>query len=390
MQKLTCTLLFAFVLVVAARGADADAASTEVVRPPGTLKLVGLIHDGRALNRAHDVELQGDLAFVAGKGGSLAIINIADRTAPKLVSSLVDPVEFEDAETVMPAGNVLFLGTRDFFSIDISDAAKPRVLKKISDRPRIDLINGMALFGNHVLTANKSGYIGVFDVSDPADPKYAGALHTAGAGGPKKPHDIAVWGNHAIVVDAQQHEPHSVFIYRIALPGANKPLPAAEWTLTGRVSNIDNEGDLQGANRVVAWGGRYAGVGAFQPDRVGVIDVSDPARPRQLANMPVCDIDATGMAIYGSLLLVSGGECVEAIDVSTPWRPVSVAQYRGGALFPTRALRLGKTPRYDNGHDLVYRDGYIHVTAQNDNRLGILKVLDPKIRKLASRREENK
>jgi hypothetical protein len=389
MPNLTFTLLFPFVLAVAAPGADVAAASTEVVRPPGTLKLVGLIHDDRALNRAHDVELQGDLAFVAGKGGSLAIIDVADPTAPKLVSSLVDPVEFEDAETVMPMGNVLFLGTRDFLSIDISDPAKPRVLKKISDRPRIDLINGMALFGNHVLTANKSGYIGVFDVSDPADPKYVEALHTAGAGGPKRPHDIAVWGNHAIVVDTQQHQPHSVFLYRIALPGAKKPLPTAQWTLAGRVSSDDNDGDLQGANRVVAWGGRYAGVGAFQPDRVGVIDVSDPARPRQLANMPVCDIDATGMAIYGAMLLVSGGECVEAIDVSNPSRPVSVAQYRGGALFPTRALRLGKTPRYDNGHDLVYRDGYIYVTAQNDNRLGVLKVLDPKILELASGRQEN-
>jgi hypothetical protein len=389
MPNLTITLLFPFVLAVAAPGADVAAASTEVVRPPGTLKLVGLIHDDRALNRAHDVELQGDLAFVAGKGGSLAIIDVADPTAPKLVSSLVDPVEFEDAETVMPMGNVLFLGTRDFLSIDISDPAKPRVLKKISDRPRIDLINGMALFGNHVLTANKSGYIGVFDVSDPADPKYVEALHTAGAGGPKRPHDIAVWGNHAIVVDTQQHQPHSVFLYRIALPGAKKPLPTAQWTLAGRVSSDDNDGDLQGANRVVAWGGRYAGVGAFQPDRVGVIDVSDPARPRQLANMPVCDIDATGMAIYGAMLLVSGGECVEAIDVSNPSRPVSVAQYRGGALFPTRALRLGKTPRYDNGHDLVYRDGYIYVTAQNDNRLGVLKVLDPKILELASGRQEN-
>ena len=41
-------------------------ASTEVVRPPGALELVGLLRDDRALNRAHDVELQGDLAFVPG------------------------------------------------------------------------------------------------------------------------------------------------------------------------------------------------------------------------------------------------------------------------------------------------------------------------------------
>ncbi|MDZ7638201.1 MAG: hypothetical protein U5J83_08130 [Bryobacterales bacterium] len=245
----------------------------------------------------------------------------------------------------------------------------------------------MALFGHYVLTANKSGYIGIFDVGNPADPAFVEALHTAGTGGPQMPHDITVFGNHAIVADTRQHTPHSVYIYQIALPGSKTILPAAQWILTGRVSNKDNEGDLQGANRAVAWGGHYAAAGAFQPDRVGIIDVSNPAQPRQLANLPVCDIDATGMAIYGSLLLVSGGECVEAIDVSNPAQPVSVAQYRGGALFPTRALRRGGSVRYDNGHDLVYRDGYIYVTAQNDNRLGILKLADPQLRKLASQPE---
>ena len=360
-------------------------ASTEVVRPPGALELVGLLRDDRALNRAHDVELQGDLAFVPGKGGSLAIIDISDPTAPRLISSLVDSVEYEEAETVLPMGDVLLLGTSDLLSIDISDPANPRVLKKISDRPRIDRINGMVRFNNHLLTANKSGYIGVFDISNPKDPKYVEALHSAETGGPKQPHDIAVWGNHAIIVDTLQHKPSSVFIYRIAESGASKPLPVAKWTIVGRVSNSDNQGDLQGANRVVTWGGRYAGVGAFEPDRVGIIDVSNPTRPRQLANMPVCDIDATGMAIYGSMLLVSGGECAEAIDVTDPSRPVSVAQYRGGRLFPTRRYdqHVSGTPHYDNGHDLVYRDGYIYVTAQNDNSLGILKVTDPRIRKLA-------
>jgi len=361
------------------------AALPEVVRPPGALELVGVLHDDRALNRAHDVELQGDLAFVPGKGGSLAIIDISDPAAPKLVSSLVDPVEYEEAETVLPMGDVLLLGTSDLLSIDISDPANPRVLKKISDRPRIDRINGMVRFNNHLLTANKSGYIGVFDITNPKDPKYVEVLHSSETGGPKSPHDIAVWGHHAIVVDIKRHEPASIIIYRIAEPGVHKLLPAAKWTIVGRVSNSDNAGDLQGANRVVVWGGRYAGVGASQPDRVGIIDFSDPARPRQLANMPVCDIGANGMAIYGSLLLVSGGECVEAIDVTDPSRPVSVAQYRGGRLFPTRRYdqHVSGTPHYDNGHDLVYRDGYIYVTAQNDNSLGILKVTDPRIRKLA-------
>ncbi|MDZ7638202.1 MAG: hypothetical protein U5J83_08135 [Bryobacterales bacterium] len=127
MLHCTFRVLLTLVLLQAMDAGDSAAPSAESVRPAGTLELVGFVHDDRALNRAHDVEIQGDFAFVAGKGGSLAIVNIADPSAPKIVSALADPVEYEDAETVLPMGNVLFLGTRDFFAIDISDPATPRV-----------------------------------------------------------------------------------------------------------------------------------------------------------------------------------------------------------------------------------------------------------------------
>jgi hypothetical protein len=37
----------------------------------------------------------------------------------------------------------------------------------------------------------------------------------------------------------------------------------------------------------------------------------------------------------------------------------------------------------DNAHDLVYRAGHLFVTAQNDNQIGIIRVNDERIRKLA-------
>jgi hypothetical protein len=158
-------------------------------------------------------------------------------------------------------------------------------------------------------------------------------------------------------------------------------LPIEQWALEASVPNTADQ-DLQGANRVAVWG-RYASVGAFVQDRVGIIDVADPRKPRQVANLPGCDIDATGMTVSGRVVFVSGGECVEAIDVSDPTQPVSVAQCRGGRLFPTRRSLARGHPRYDNGHDLVYRGGYLYVTAQNDNRFGIIEVLDRKLRDLA-------
>ena len=124
-------------------------------------------------------------------------------------------------------------------------------------------------------------------------------------------------------------------------------------------------------------------LGAFVFDRVAIFERPQPGVLKEISGLPACDMDATGMSISGSILFVAGGECAEAIDVSDPARPVSVAQYRGGNLFPTRAINLNGKTRYDNGHDLVYRDGFLYVTAQNDDRLGIIEILDPQIKRKA-------
>lgn len=386
-----CLGIFACSLLAPAliRGATADEGAP--------FELVALLQDDEALNRPHDVELRGDIAYVPGKGGSLAIIDVSDPANPVLLSSIADPEGLEDAETVMPIGDdILLLGTRDFLSIDVGDPSHPKILKRISDRPRIDRINGMVLRGSHVFAANKSGYIDVFDVSDPADPVFVDAIDAQTHGGIRSPHDVALVGeDHIIVVNAgdsgsfeEQAEVH-LRIYGVADPVTHELLPCSAWTFDGVIRNEGNLNDnLSGANRVAVAdpevAGTYACVGAFVCSRVGIIDIADPSKPRQVANMPVCDIHGTGMAIYGRVLFVAGGECVEAIDLTDPSMPVSIAQYRGGDLFATRRILFqGKHPRYDNAHDLVYRDGYIYVTAQNDNAFGILKVNDERVRELA-------
>lgn len=347
--------------------------------------LVGLLRDDEALSRAHDVELQGDVAYVPGKGGSLAIIDVSDVSKPKLLSSIIGIEGMEDAETVLPMGDILLVGTRDFLAVDVSDPGRPKIVKRISDRPRIDLINGMALRGDTVFSANKSGYVGVFDVSDPTDPKLKEVLDAKKNGGLSKPHDIAAFGDHIIVVNAGHKDINHAQIYRVADAKTHQLLPVDEWKIESTITSNDKLSEhLGGANRVAVTGS-YAGIGAFIASRVGVVDLSNPKKAKQVANMPVADIHATGMTAVGQILFVAGGEAVEAIDISNPERPVSIAQYRGGKLFPTRRVMLGKTARFDNAHDLVYRDGYLYVTAQNDNQFGILKVNDARVLELVKK-----
>ena len=111
--------------------------------------VVSIVKDKKALGRAHDVELFGDLAFVPGKDGSIAIINIARPQDPEI---LWYKEGLGDSETVLLYGKHLLLGTNDFYSVDISDPKNPVFLKKLSEPTdkRIDKINGMVKRGNTV------------------------------------------------------------------------------------------------------------------------------------------------------------------------------------------------------------------------------------------------
>lgn len=385
LSSILCWLLLIACLVPQELQAAEPATSLE----PFTL--IGLLRDDKALNRPHDVELQGDIAYVPGKGGSLAIIDISDVTNPRLLSCLVG---LEDAETVLPMGDILLLGTRDFLAVDVTNPKRPKIAKRISDRPQIDYINGMARRGNHVLTANKSGYVTVFDISKPSAPVLEGIFDTKKQGDLRSPHDIAVFGDHIIVVSTGNSgnlfTPHiNLAVYLVADPQTHKLLPVKSWTIKAIVEASGKLQDsLSGANRVaITRNQHYATIGAFVHSRVGIIDISNPEKLKQIANMPVGDIGATGMTIAGKVIFVAGGECVEAIDITDPTNPVSIAQYRGGKLFPTRRLMLNGQPRFDNAHDLIYRDGFLYISAQNDNQFGIIKINDPRILKLAQQGE---
>ena len=115
-----------------------------------------LTHE-QALGGAHDIELQGDLAFVAGKRGSLAVVNVQNPRSPQLMWFHPHAATLEDAETVLPLGRHLLVGSRDFHSFDIQNPQRPTLLKTLSDRTRIDRINGFARRGTLVVAANKEG-----------------------------------------------------------------------------------------------------------------------------------------------------------------------------------------------------------------------------------------
>jgi hypothetical protein len=266
-------------------------------------------------------------------------------------------------------GRICLLGTHELLSLDIGDPRRPRIVARISD-PRIRAINGFALWKHYVFSANKGGHVVVFDVRDPANPVLHDALDLNARAGQQRPHDVAVYGNRIVVVDGCGFLSNHVTVYRVADDGADTLLPADEWKVEGQLSNDPN---LVGCNRVEVFD-HYALVGCNRPHTFAVVDLTDPKRLEQVVNIPTADGHPDGLTVSGNVLFVGAGQTVEAIDITDPRRPRSIAWWR-----PLEIFSKGR----DNAHDLVYRDAYLYVTAQNDNIFGILKVTNQKVLELA-------
>jgi hypothetical protein len=338
------------------------------------------LHD-EALAGAHDVQLSGNIAYVPGKWNSLSVIDISNPAEPEILWFRNDS-GIPDAETVLPVGDKLLLGTKDFLTLDVKDPSNPIILKKISDRPRIDKINGMVKVGNHVFAANKSRYVDLFDVSDMNNPILSGALEAKDRFSLSAPHDVDRYGDYILIVDPNGFAPPVGKLGLFKVMEQGRVLPVDEWQLVGRTEGKE----LIGANRVqvkgdyAIIGGSYtpaareeAGVGFAH---MAVVDISDPTNPTIVAEEPFYDYRGpNGLTIAGNVAFCAGGQTVAAYDISNPAKPVPLASQS----FPI----YREAGRTDNYHDLIYRDGHLYISAQSDNGFLILKVEDEKIRKLA-------
>lgn len=355
--------------------AQASAAKASGGSAPAALTLAAVLRDETALTGAHDVEVREGIAYLAGKGGSLAIVDVKQPAAPKLLWSVRDAQTYEDAETVLPLGkDRLLVGTRDVFLFDVSQPAEPKLLAKVGNRPRVDIINGFARLGDAVFGANKVGHIFALDVSAPDTIKLLGSRETKRSGELGSPHDAAFCGDLLVIVSPEgfgrTSGPGRLAVYRVTDQKTRQALPPEQWTLVGKLEHPR----LAGANRVMARG-QFAYVGSSLTqnlDRadglrgnVSVIDLADPAQPKLRGGVDFPDARGpNGLEVAGAVVFAAGGKTVQAIDVSNPDAPREAARFTSAEVFPGGA---------DDAHDLVFRDGHLFITAQTTHALVILK-----------------
>lgn len=340
------------------------AASTEG-NSESPFAVVGAIHDSDQLAGAHDIQVQGHFAYITGKWNSFAIVDISDPSAPRVTGSIMAGIG--DGGALMVLDDVCLLGADEFLVVDISDPTHPAITKKISHKT-IHGINGMVRWGTYVLTASKIGYVNVFDVAEPSDPRFLGSLDTKRYGGIKAPHDIAILGDHIVIVNQELGAPIKLRIYRVGEVETGILWPIDKWIAEGALS----ESVMDGANRIVVHG-RHAAVASNYANTVSTVDLSDPARPLLAAVIKTSDVEPSGLTRNGSVLFAACERTVEAIDIEDPHRPRSLGHVKAPELLligdpATDSRRRSRA----GGHDLAYSEGLLYVTGQSSNGLGIL------------------
>lgn len=351
--------LAGYVLAAAPAGASAHLQLLSVLEHP-------------AVTGAHDIEVRGSCAYVAGKAnkplgrraGRFAIVDISNPKRPVVVGSLSesDHPALHNAQTVLLLDETCLLGADALLAIDVADPSTPRITACIEDKT-IARINGMIAWEDKAIAANKDGFLNVFMASDPQSARFLGAFNTRKNGDLRSPHDLARFGKRFVIVpSAGADVPVHFALYQVA-GDDGELLPTTEWRLAGSLADER----LAGANRVVV-DKHHAYVACHYADTIGVIDLTDPEAPTLVTALPTQGCEPDGLALAGDVLFVGAGKHLEVLDVSNPVQPHHLGHYQGAPLFT-----LPQEGCAGNAHDLVLHDGLVYVTAQRDGRMGVLR-----------------
>lgn len=296
-----------------------------------SLSFQGSISD-TDINGAHDVEVVGNVAWVASRdASSVTAIDVSDPTNMSVLGTVSSGTELSSVHRIVISGNVAYLaatGNDAITSIDISDPANPTILDSISSATELSSCFGLDISGNTVFVgALSNNALTTVDVTDPSNMVILDSISDPTLNGV---YDVAVSGN-------------------VAWLAANNADAVTGVDITD-VSNLSMLGSISHANldgvRAIDISGNVAWVGAFSVDNLLGIDISDPNNPSIITTFSNVAFDGIfEVEIQGSIAYTISyfANRVNAIDISVPATRSIMASYTNSTLL-YQANGIGVTP----------------------------------------------
>lgn len=301
-----------------------------------TFELVSTLIDADYLKFPHDVIISSDgtKAYVSGKGdasltnvdGSFGIVDITDPDNPT-VQGYANQGNQDDGETVLELSStrVLHFVDDNALLFNVSNPASVVLVKTVANANGVG--NGAAQIGDYVFSANKGGYIDVFDVSDIDNFTLVGSYDTGSIDGMIGPHDIDVCVDQEHIIYCSKTTGAQLAIVKVM--NAGSLIPIASWVLTEQITSAAAP-DLTGSNRIrrfVSDAGIELAVlyqlsgGGSTGDNVVVYDIDDKSNAVLLDDYSLAlgvQRGATGACIYrDKLTIVGDDQGIRLLDVTT-------------------------------------------------------------------------
>jgi hypothetical protein len=247
------------------------------------------------LGNARGVMVSGDRAYVTDGLRALWVVDVSDPAQPTQAGVLTTVGSIFD---VAEAGSLVYVAaeTEGLLLVDVSDPAHPIQIGTY-DTP--GLAYGVDIVGDHVYVAD--GQLQVLDVTDPAAPAPAASYE-----GSARVEDVLIAGDAAYLTDGgleilDVSDPARP----VSLGGYATPGGIADAVVVGNHAYLVVKGDLL------------------------ILDISNPAEPFELSRL-----DLDGMPEYGGHLAVAegvayvgGGQRLHVVDVSDPANPREITSY---------------------------------------------------------------
>jgi len=294
------------------------------VSDPTNLRQVGV---AEADLEAQRIVVSGNYVFVAeskervwaasGDDSRLEVFNVSNPAAPQSVGRYDSDKGF--AFGVATSGNLAYVADSRSFNgmyptveglvvLDVSDPLHPR---RIGSLGRDIQVYSVAALGHHVLLGTDPGVV-VLDSSDPANPRRIGSFGLGVA------LDIVIAGNFAYVSGGDG-------LHVIDFRRAANLHRVGRFTTGNLVEGVTVFGDHAYLATASTWDEQAQ---AETGGGLVVINIGDPANPRQVGRYDTMGEYAVDVSVAGDYAYLAGvSKGLKVIDVSEPANPVQVGSY---------------------------------------------------------------